>query len=131
MSAKCESKAHHTSKSLQSYSCRILCTVICTAVVVKFSLSTSFWCKIPFCAARVLYSTIYTQCEYILTFENKRSFSLLPNEKTSALRSRISSRLIFASCVGYFDRAYYLYYVPSCQHCDCYFVVKKHLAMCF
>ena len=26
---------------------------------------------------------------------------------TFGLRSRISSKLIFASCVGYFDRAYY------------------------
>ena len=33
--------------------------------------------------------------------------SILLNEKTSAVRSRISSKLIFASCVGYFDRAYY------------------------
>ena len=28
-------------------------------------------------------------------------------KKTSAVRSRISSNLVFASCVGYFDRAYY------------------------
>ena len=35
-------------------------------------------------------------------------------KKTSAVRSRISSKLIFASCVGYFDRAYYGFYVtPS------------------
>ena len=32
---------------------------------------------------------------------------ILQNEKTSFVRSRISSQLIFASCVGYFDRAYY------------------------
>ena len=36
------------------------------------------------------------------------------NKKTSAVRSRISSKLTFASCVGYFDRAYYGFYVtPS------------------
>ena len=29
--------------------------------------------------------------------------------KTSAVRSRISSKLIFASCVGCFDCAYYEY----------------------
>ena len=29
------------------------------------------------------------------------------------MRSRISSQLIFASCVGYFDRAYYGFYVTS------------------
>ena len=29
------------------------------------------------------------------------------------MRSRISSKLIFASCVGYFDRAYYGFYVTS------------------
>ena len=34
-------------------------------------------------------------------------------KKTSAVRSRISSQLIFASCVGYFDRAYYGFYVTS------------------
>ena len=34
-------------------------------------------------------------------------------KKTSAVRSRISSKLIFASCVGYFDRAYYGFYVAS------------------
>ena len=32
---------------------------------------------------------------------------------TSAVRWRISSKLIFASCVGYFDRAYYGFYVTS------------------
>ena len=31
----------------------------------------------------------------------------------SAVRSRISSELIFASCVGYFDRAYDGFYVTS------------------
>ena len=31
-------------------------------------------------------------------------------KKTSAVRSKISSKLIFASCVGYFDRAYYGFY---------------------
>ena len=35
------------------------------------------------------------------------------NKKTSAVRSRISSKLIFASCVGYFDRAYSGFYVTS------------------
>ena len=34
-------------------------------------------------------------------------------KKTSAVRSRISSKLVFASCVGYFDRAYYGFYVTS------------------
>ena len=29
------------------------------------------------------------------------------------MRSRISSKLVFASCVGYFDRAYYGFYVTS------------------
>ena len=29
------------------------------------------------------------------------------------MRSRISLKLIFASCVGYFDRAYYGFYVAS------------------
>ena len=33
--------------------------------------------------------------------------------KTSAVRSRVSSKLIFASCVGYFDRAYYGFHVTS------------------
>ena len=33
--------------------------------------------------------------------------------KTSAVRSRISSKLIFASRVGYFDRAYHGFYVTS------------------
>ena len=50
---------------------------------------------------------------------------------TSAVRLRISSRLICASCVRYFDRAYYHYNVPSCRHFDRYFVVQEHLAMCF
>ena len=40
-------------------------------------------------------------------------WTLLLNKKTSAVRSRISSNLIFASCVGYFDRAYYGFYVTS------------------
>ena len=31
-------------------------------------------------------------------------------KKTTAVRSRILSKLIFASCVGYFDRAYYGFY---------------------
>ena len=34
-------------------------------------------------------------------------------QKTSAVRSRISSKPIFAGCVGYFDRAYYGFYVTS------------------
>ena len=34
-------------------------------------------------------------------------------KKRSAVRSRISSKLIFASCVGYFDRAYCGFYVTS------------------
>ena len=34
-------------------------------------------------------------------------------KKTSAVRSRISSKLIFASYVGYFDRAYCGFYVTS------------------
>ena len=34
-------------------------------------------------------------------------------KKTSAVRSRISSKLIFASCVAYFDRAYHGFYVVS------------------
>ena len=34
-------------------------------------------------------------------------------KKTSAVRTRISSKLIFASCVGYFDLAYYGFYVTS------------------
>ena len=38
---------------------------------------------------------------------------LLRNEKTSAVRSRISSKLIFASYVACFDRAYYGFYVTS------------------
>ena len=38
---------------------------------------------------------------------------ILLNEKTPAARWRISSKLIFASCVGYFDRAYYGFYVTS------------------
>ena len=38
---------------------------------------------------------------------------IIINEKTSAMRSRISSKLIFASYVGYFDRAYYGFYVTS------------------
>ena len=33
--------------------------------------------------------------------------------KMSNVRSRISSKLIFASCVGYFDRAYYGFSVTS------------------
>ena len=33
--------------------------------------------------------------------------------KKRQLRSKISSKLIFASCVGYFDRAYYGFYVTS------------------
>ena len=33
--------------------------------------------------------------------------------KKSAVRSRISSKLILASCVGYFDRAYFGFYVTS------------------
>ena len=32
----------------------------------------------------------------------------------SAVRSRISSKLILASCVGYFDRAYYIYMIIDC-----------------
>ena len=35
------------------------------------------------------------------------------NGKTLAVRSRILSKLIFGSCVGYFDRAYYGFYVTS------------------
>ena len=35
-----------------------------------------------------------------------QGMNILLNEKTSAVRSRISSKLIFASCVGYFDREY-------------------------
>ena len=33
----------------------------------------------------------------------------------SAVRSRISSKLIFAGCVGYFDRVYYgfIYHIPG------------------
>ena len=34
-------------------------------------------------------------------------------KKTSAVRSRISSEIIFASCVGYFGRAYYVFYVTT------------------
>ena len=33
--------------------------------------------------------------------------------KTSAVRSRISSKFIFASCVEYFDRAYDVFNVTS------------------
>ena len=40
--------------------------------------------------------------------------NIIINTKTSAGRSRISSKLIFASCVGYFDRVYNGFYVtPS------------------
>ena len=39
--------------------------------------------------------------------------SILLNLKTSAVTSRISSKLIFASCVGYFNCAYYGFYVTS------------------
>ena len=38
---------------------------------------------------------------------------ILKIKKTSAVRSRISSKLISASYVGYFDRAYYGFYVTS------------------
>ena len=34
-------------------------------------------------------------------------------KKTLPVRSRISSKLIFARCVGYFDRAYNGFYVTS------------------
>ena len=33
--------------------------------------------------------------------------------KKAAVRSRIPSKLMFASCVGYFDRAYYRFYLTS------------------
>ena len=40
-------------------------------------------------------------------------FILQKRKKTLAVRSRISSQLIFESCVGYFDRAYYGFHVTS------------------
>ena len=40
-----------------------------------------------------------------------RVLRVLLLEKTSAARSRISSELIFASCVGYFGRANYRFYM--------------------
>ena len=38
---------------------------------------------------------------------------IIYNFKTLAVRSRVSSKVIFASCVGYFDRAYDGFYVTS------------------
>ena len=38
------------------------------------------------------------------------------------MRSRISSKLMFASCVGHFDRAYYGFYVTSFQAKMVYFL---------
>ena len=37
----------------------------------------------------------------------------ITKSKTSGVRSRASSKLMFANCVGYFDRAYYGFYVTS------------------
>ena len=37
----------------------------------------------------------------------------IKDKKTSAVRSRISSKLIFVSCVENFDRAHYGFYVTS------------------
>ena len=47
------------------------------------------------------------------SFERFRGRRYIIKWKTSAVRSRISSKLIFASCVGYFDRAYYGFCVTS------------------
>ena len=44
----------------------------------------------------------------VLNFLLKHRVSIV-----TGMRSRISSKLIFASCVGYFDRAYYGLYVTS------------------
>ena len=42
------------------------------------------------------------------------------------MRLRISSRLICASCVQYFDRmCYHRYFVPSCRHFDCTLSLKS------
>ena len=46
--------------------------------------------------------------KYIIHFEKYDEI-----QKKAAVRSRISSKLIFASCVGYFDRAYYGLYMTS------------------
>ena len=47
------------------------------------------------------------------------------------MRSGISSKLIFASCVGYFDRAHYGYIVPYCtilHHIAPYCTILYHIA---
>ena len=46
-------------------------------------------------------------------YTTEEHYFIIRTKKTSAVRSRISSKLIIASCVGYFDRAYYGYYVTS------------------
>ena len=46
--------------------------------------------------------------------QSSRNYIYCKIKKTSHVRSNISSKLMFASCVGYFDRAYYGFYVtPS------------------
>ena len=47
------------------------------------------------------------------TVINESVPTILSNKKTSAVRWRISSKLIFATCVEYFDRAYYGFYATS------------------
>ena len=42
--------------------------------------------------------------------------NIIKIKKTTAVRSRILSKLIFASCVGYFDRAYYGFYWYHSYH---------------
>ena len=48
-----------------------------------------------------------------LNMYTRNSQTYVSQKKTSAVKSRISSKLITASCVGYFDRAYCGFYVTS------------------
>ena len=50
------------------------------------------------------------------------------NKKTTAVRSRISSKRIFARCVGYFNRAYYGFYVTSCRILALFFLPSDNVS---
>ena len=52
-------------------------------------------------------------CIYIHKYMYIPGMYILQHEKTSAAIPRISAKLIYASCVGYFDRAFLWIYVTS------------------
>ena len=73
---------------------------------------------------------VYLSTSGVIT-KSTEVLTIYSQMKPSAVRWRISSKFIFASCVGYFDRAEYGFYVPY-QECHTIYVwTIQKLKNCF